>query len=193
MRPVRAIAFLLTITTPVCAVAAQGADVSLSPFVSFLAPTGMTPLAGLALGFSDSPGFAVRISGRTALRNTYTGAFGAGSVLPPWGADADAVLALSGRAFGASNRSVASFVFVGRGMAGADSADKRIVTNNWSYGIGTVLPLGSIVDLFADSRWRMQRFVLPTAKPRPEQVKELRFGLTFHMGKRSAPPRRWPR
>jgi hypothetical protein len=168
---------------PWSSVAAQQNDYSLAPYVAFLAPNGKTPLAGLAFTVSGSPGFALRLSGRTALRNTYTGTFSAGTLIPPWGADADAVFALNGRPFGSTKRSGSTFAFVGYGAAGVDTAETRVVTKNWSYGIGTMLPLGSIVDLFADSRWRMQRFVLPTAKPHPERVKEIRVGLTFHLAR----------
>jgi hypothetical protein len=115
-----------------------------------------------------------------AVRNGYTGASGPATILPPWGADADVLIALGGRAFTASHRSPASFLFVGIGASGTDSLGSRVTTRSWSYGLGTTLPLGSIVDLFADSRWRMDRFVLPTATPKPERVKELRLGLALH-------------
>ena len=181
MRARRAAAFVLILTSGATAtVAAQGADLSLSPYASFLAPTGRSPLAGVSLSLAGSPSFALRLNGRSALRNT-SPAGGAGHAsIPPWGADIDAVFALSGAPFG-SNRSGATYGFVGRGMAGADTADMRVVTQNWSYGFGTVLPLKSAVDLFADSRWRMRRFVLPTAKPHPEKTKEIRVGVTLHL------------
>ncbi len=159
-------------------------DAAVSPFVAFLPATGHSPLAGIAFTMAGNPGFALRMNGRTALRNTYAGSFGAGSVIPPWGADADVMLALSGRPFATARRSAATFVFLGIGAAGADSAESRVVTRNWSYGIGTSLPIGSIADLFADSRWRVARFVLPTASPKPERTKELRFGVTFHFAQR---------
>lgn len=162
--------------------AAQQSDVSLSPFVSFFPATGRTALAGLAIAVSGSPGFGLRLNARSALRNSYAGSFGVGTVIPPWGADVDAVFGLTGRPFGRSNRTASSFAFLGIGASGADTAQLRLVTRNWSYGVGTSLPLGSVADLFADSRWRMSRFVLPTASPRPARTKELRFGLTFHAG-----------
>ena len=181
MQPIRLAVCLSTmLVAPAASLAAQQSDYSVSPFVSFLPATGRSPLGGLALTLSGAPGFAFRVSGRTALRNTYAGGFGSGTFLPPWGADADAMVPLSGRPFGAFNRSAATFVFVGFGVAGADSAGSRVASKNWSYGIGTILPLGSLADIFADSRWRMSRFVLPTASPRPVRTKELRFGLTFH-------------
>jgi hypothetical protein len=161
-------------------VAAQGADISFSPYASFLAPTGKSPLAGVSLSLAGSPGFALRLNARSALRNTSPGGVAGHASIPPWGADIDAVFALSGAPFG-SNRKGATYGFVGRGMAGADTADMRVVTHNWSYGFGTVLPLKSSVDLFADSRWRMRRFVLPTAKPHPEKTKEIRVGVTLHV------------
>jgi len=180
MRARRAAAFVFMLTAGATSVAAQGADLSFGTYASFLAPTGRSPLAGLSLSLAGSPGFALRVNGRTALRNTSPGGVPGHASIPPWGADIDAVFALSGAPFG-PNRNGATYGFVGRGMAGADTAEMRVVTNNWSYGVGTVLPMGRSVDLFADSRWRMRRFVLPTAKPHPEKTKELRVGLTFHM------------
>jgi hypothetical protein len=185
----RLIARLARIACPLlvapAALWAQGSDVSISPFVSFLPPTGKSPLAGLTAVVAGSPDFGLRLNGRMALRNTYTGEFGAGSWTPPWGADIDGVTALSGHPFGAKNRSASSVAFMGIGLAAADTGTgaARVMRKNWSYGLGTVLPVGTAVDLFADSRWRMERFVLPTAKPHPARVKELRFGLTFHMGR----------
>jgi hypothetical protein len=176
-----AAAFLLILTAgAIRAVSAQGTDLSLSPYASFLAPTGKSPLAGLSLSLAGSPGFALRLNGRTALRNTSPDGVAGHASIPPWGADVDAVFALSGAPFGPA-RTGATYGFVGRGMAGADTAEMRVVTQNWSYGVGTVLPLGSSIDLFADSRWRMRKFVLPTAKPHPEKTKEIRFGVTLHV------------
>jgi hypothetical protein len=184
MHRIRFAAAILSITmaTPTIAVAAQQSDYSITPFVSFLAATGKTPLAGLDLTVSGNPDLAIRVSGRTALRNTYVGGFGVGTLMPPWGADLDIAVPLSGRPFG-SKRSVSTFSFLGFGVAATDTAASRVVKKNWSYGVGTAIPLGSVVDIFADSRWRMQQFVLPTAKPRPTRARELRFGVTFHFGR----------
>jgi hypothetical protein len=96
----RAAAVVLILTAcAIPAVSAQGTDLSLSPYASFLAPTGRSPLAGLSLSLAGSPGFALRLNGRTALRNTSPGGAGHASI-PPWGADIDAVFALSGAPFG---------------------------------------------------------------------------------------------
>ena len=105
----------------------------------------------------------------------------AGPRMPHWGFDSDIAMPLSGRPFG-SSRSVGTFGFLGLGVAATDSAAVRAVRKNWSYGLGTTIPLGSVVEMFADSRWRMQQFVLPTAKPHPTRERELRFGLAFHFG-----------
>jgi hypothetical protein len=164
------------------AASAQKSDFTISPYVSFLAPTGRTPLAGLALTIAGTPDFGIRVNARSALRNSYVGDFGFGTIMPPWGADIDAVTALSGHPFGSATRSASTFAFAGIGAAGRDTADVRVVAKNWSYGLGSVLPLGTILDFFADSRWRMDRFVLPTAKPHPPRVREIRFGLSFHVG-----------
>jgi hypothetical protein len=159
---------------------AQQSDVSVSPSLSL--PTGTTgALGGVGLTFAGTSGFAFRASGHVALKNTYAGLSGSGTWLPPWGADIDAMFALSGRPFGNRNRSVATFAFMGIGTSATDTADVRLLNKNWSYGLGTMLPLGSVVDLFAESRWRMSRFVLPTASPRPARSKEFRFGMSFHL------------
>lgn len=160
---------------------AQQSDVSVSPSVSLPSSAGIGALPGLGLTLAGSPRFALRATGRVALKNSYAGAVGVGTWLPPWGVDADAVFALSGRPFGNRDRSAASFAFVGIGSAASDTADVRVTGKNWSYGLGTVLPLGSVVDLFAESRWRMARLVLPTATPKPARSKEFRFGMSFHL------------
>jgi hypothetical protein len=175
-----AVVLSITMVNPTTFIAAQQSDYSITPFVSFLAATGKTPLAGIDLNLSGNPDLAMRFSGRTALRNTYAGSFGAGSLMPPWGVDFDIAAPLSGRPFGAS-RSISTFSFIGLGVAATDTATSRVVKKNWSYGLGTTIPLGSVVDIFADSRWRMQQFVLPTAHPRPTRARELRVGMTFHL------------
>ncbi|MEP6496265.1 MAG: hypothetical protein ABJF01_26595 [bacterium] len=179
---VAAISACAAATAPIAPLLAQGSDVSISPFVSFLPTSGRSPLPGFALTIAGTPTFGLRLNARTALRKTNVGEVGTGSRIPPWGADADAVFALSGHPFGSSNRSVSTSAFIGFGAAATDTATSRVVTKNWSYGLGTTLPLGSILDVFLDSRWRMSRFVLPTASPHPTRTKELRFGLTFHVG-----------
>ena len=181
MPRIRFAAALLSITlaTPTVFLAAQQSDYAITPFVSFLAATGKAPLAGADLTLSGNPDMAIRMSARTAFRSVSANALDAGPRMPRWGADADIAMPLSGRPFGRS-RSVATFGFLGFGVAATDSAAVRAVRKNWSYGIGTTVPLGSVVELFADSRWRMQRFVLPTAKPRPTRERELRFGVSFH-------------
>ena len=168
---------------------AQQSDVSFSPSVS-LPSAGAGALPGFGLTFAGSSGSALRASGHMALKNTYAGALDAQTWLPPWGVDADMMFALSRRPFGRSQRTAGSFAFLGLGASAADTAGARQVAKNWSYGLGTVLPLGSHLDLFADSRWRMPRLVLPTANPKPARVKEFRFGLSFHITGGGSQPRR---
>ena len=180
----------ILIAVPSISIWAQQADVSVSPFV-VLPGSGAGSLAGLGVTVAGNPGFALRAAGRVAFKNTYAGGLGANTWLPPWGADVDVVFALSGRAFGGRSRTPATFVFLGLGASARDTADARVMTKNWSYGIGTSVPLGAAVDLFAESRWRMSQFVLPTASPKPIRSKELRFGLSVHMqGTNGSPPRR---
>ncbi|MGE5733420.1 MAG: C40 family peptidase, partial [Gemmatimonas sp.] len=100
----------------------------------------------------------------------------------PWGAAADIVLFLGGHFYGGYSRSLAPFVFAGVGMSGTDSTGQNVTHSNWSYGVGATVPLGSAVELFGESRWRMPRYVLPTASLAPSPTTELRFGLSFHIG-----------
>lgn len=162
---------------------AQQSDISISPSLSFPA-NGGTRAGGLALTLAGSPGFALRASGYM-----HSGARSADTVtattrLPRWTADADAVFALAGRPFGSRNRTAASYGFVGMGQSPVDSATVRMINENWSYGVGTLVPLGSVVDIFAEWRWRMSKLVLPTAGPKPPRSKELRFGMSFHLARR---------
>ena len=124
MRARRAAAFVFMLTARATSVAAQGADLSFGTYASFLAPTGRSPLAGLSLSLAGSPGFALRLNGRTALRNTSPGGVPGHASIPPWGADIDAVFALSGAPFG-FNRTGATYGFVGRGMAGVRRLRRR--------------------------------------------------------------------
>src|SRR5204863_6339153 len=174
-------ALSVLIATPTTFVAAQQSDYAITPFVSFLAATGKTPLAGVDLTLSGNPEMAIRMSGRTAFRSVSADALEAAPRMPHWAFDTDIAMPLTGRPYGPS-RGVATFGFLGFGVAATDSAAARSVRKNWSYGAGTVVPLGSVVEMFADSRWRMQQFVLPTAKPHPTRERELRFGLAFHFG-----------
>jgi cell wall-associated NlpC family hydrolase len=170
------------IATPGSLVMAQQSDVSVSPFVSFLPATGASPLAGLAIALAGTNGFALRASGHLALENSNANAFSSANTFRPWGADADAVLFLGGHSFGGYNRGFAPFVFAGLGVSGSDSTGRSITHNNWSYGAGASIPLGSAIELFGESRWRMSRYVLPTASFAPSPTNELRVGLSFHIG-----------
>jgi cell wall-associated NlpC family hydrolase len=167
---------------PAASIAAQQYDLSVSPFVSFLPSAGASPLAGLALALAGDAGFGLRASAHLALENANNSGFGAGSAIRPWGADADAVYSIGGRAFGSYNRTFAPFVFAGIGTSATDSIGFRVVRSNWSYGAGATIPLGSAIDLFGESRWRMSRYVLPTASFAPAPTTELRVGVSFHVG-----------
>jgi cell wall-associated NlpC family hydrolase len=167
---------------PAAAVAAQQSDLSVSPFVSFLPSAGASPLAGLAIALAGDAGFGLRASAHLALENANNTGFGTGSSIRPWGADADAVYSIGGRAFGSYNRTFAPFVFAGVGNSATDSSGFRVVRSNWSYGGGATIPLGSAIDLFGESRWRMSRYVLPTASFAPTPTTELRVGVSFHVG-----------
>lgn len=176
-----AVVSLAALGAPIASAAAQQSKVAVSPFVTLLPTGAANPLAGLAitLGGAQS-GFALRGSGSLALEDTNIPVFeGAGSYRP-WGADADALLYLAGR--GSYRPSVAPFIFAGVGVKSTDTSGFNDRNKNWSFGAGLQLPLGSAIDLFGQSRWRMADFVLPTAKIASRPTTELSFGLTFHVG-----------
>jgi hypothetical protein len=170
---------LAGIAAPVAAASAQRSEMAVSPFVSFLPSTGASPLAGLALTLGGNSGLAFRASGTLALQNADNSA-AVSTETRPWGADADALL-FFGHNSGYS-RSIAPFVFAGLGIEGVDNVANTTTRNNWSYGFGANVPLGSTIDLFGETRWRMTEFVLPTAEGAPSRTNELRVGLSFKVG-----------
>jgi peptidoglycan DL-endopeptidase CwlO len=174
---------LAAVAAPLSLASAQQSDLTVSPFVSYLPAMGGNPLAGLALTLAGDAGLGVRASGNISLQNQNAGTVGFSNSVRPWGVDADAILSVGGRRSGGSRRSVAPFVFVGVGAASNDTAGYRMTATNWSYGAGASLPVANSVDLFGESRWRMSRYVLPTASMAPSPTAELRFGVSFHVGK----------
>jgi hypothetical protein len=174
-------------------VVAEGqSSVVVSPFVSYIPSATSNPLAGFALTFGGTTGLALRSGAEISISKP-------DSTIPghyrPWGADADAMLFLGGLGGGATvfSRSLSPYVFTGIGLVGGDSAGKNNVSHGWSYGLGATLPLGLDADLFAEARWRMTQYVLPTSDGAPDSKSGLRFGLSFHVGGGSAePPRRSP-
>lgn len=167
---------------PLMSAAAQQSDLSLSPFISFLPSTGSSPLAGIALTLTGNTGLGLRASAHMAIENANTSGFGAANTMRPWGADADAILSIGGLMSGAYRRTFVPFVFVGVGTGSRDGADPNILSTNWSYGAGTSIPIGSAIDAFGESRWRMSRFVLPGAPFASAPTTEFRVGLSFHIG-----------
>jgi hypothetical protein len=183
MRRRRLITVLLSSSLSLCAAAvgAQQSDLSISPFVSLPTSAFSSPLAGIGFTLAGNPTFALRGTGRVALKNSYGGLVGASTWLPPWGVDGDLMYASSGRPFGAQARSLSTFVFAGIGEAAQDSGTVRPIRKNWSLGAGSVMPLGSRADLFGESRWR-----------KPGSAKEIRIGLSLHvLGAAEPAPRRW--
>ena len=162
------------------AASAQQSDVSITPFVSFLPSAGTSPLAGLALTLAGNGGIGLRASAHLALENTNSG-FGSTGSIRPWGADVDALFSMGSRG------GLMPFVFAGLGTSSRDSLGVSAFRNNWSYGLGATLPLGSAIDIFGETRWRMSRYVLPTATLAPPTTNELRVGLSFHVGGGSSP------
>jgi hypothetical protein len=170
--------------------------VAVSPFVSLVPSSNANPLAGMALTFGGTTGLALRGSADMSIANpNKLDSASGGSRYRPWGADADAMLFLGGLGGGATvfSRALSPYLFSGIGLTGGDSAGRYVVNNGWSYGAGAAIPLGLDADLFAEARWRMSQYVLPTAKGAPDSKSEFRFGLSFHVGggSRSEPaPRR---
>jgi len=174
--------FAAASATPCSLAMAQQSDVTISPFVSFLPATGASPLAGLAIALAGNGGLALRGSGHLALENSTGSSFYGANTFRPWGADADVVFSLGGHSYGGYNRGFSPFVFAGVGVSGNDSLGQNVTHNNWSYGAGATIPLGSAIAVFGESRWRMSRYVLPTASLAPSPTNELRFGLSFRIG-----------
>lgn len=187
---------VVSLTLAPMLVAAAQSTVTVSPFMSYVPSAATNPLAGFSLTFGGTTGLALRGSAELSVSNPDSAARAAGGNRP-WGADADVMLYLGGLGGGATvfSRSLSPYVFSGIGLMGTDSSGTYIVQDGWSYGLGTTLPLGLDADLFGEARWRMPKYVLPTADDAPDSKSEMRFGLSFHVGRGSnvAPPRREPR
>ena len=169
-------------------VAIGQSSVAVSPFVSYVPSAATNPLAGMALTFGGTTGLALRGSADMSISNPAKSNDPAATASTggyrPWSADADGMLFLGGLGGGATvfSRSLSPYLFSGIGMTGGDSAGKNVVQHGWSYGAGATIPLGLDADVFAEARWRMSQYVLPTAKDAPDSKSELRFGLSFHVG-----------
>jgi hypothetical protein len=160
--------------------AAQRKDMSISPFMALPRTEGLGRAAGLAFTIAADPELAFRFGGQVALKNTYAGSGGAASVLPPWAGEIDVLGPISGQPFGSSaTRVAATYAIIGVGAASRDTAATRVTSKNWSYGLGVSIPVGSVIDLVGESRWRIMKFVLPTAKE--AKLKEYRMGVAFHL------------
>lgn len=184
-RAIRVIATLSLAMTPVLAAGAQS-SVAVSPFVSYIPSAATNPLAGFALTFGGTTGLALRSSAEMSISTPAPSIDSAAATggYRPWGADADAMLFLGGLGGGATvfNRSLAPYVFAGIGLTGRDSAGKNVVGHGWSYGAGATIPLGFHAGIFAEARWRLAEYVLPTSKGAPDSKSSMRFGLSFNVG-----------
>ena len=193
-RPVRVLAAVVLTLTPVLAAAGQS-SVAVSPFVSYMPSAATNPMAGFALTFGGTTGLALRSSAEMSMSNSRvdSAAMQSGG-LRPWGGDADAMLFLGGIGGGATvfSRALSPYVFAGIGLSGVDSAGRNVIGHNWSYGAGAAIPLGLNADIFAEARWRMNEYVLPTSDGAPDSKSSMRFGLSFHVGggPSAAAPRR---
>lgn len=191
-----AAAIAVAALTPTSDVEAQS-NVAVSPFVSYVPSAATNPLAGMSLTFGGTTGLALRTSADMSLStprvadSAATNGYVGGQ--RPWAADADVMLLLSSLFGGdgptAFNHTFSPYLFSGIGLIGGDSAGRNVVHNGWSYGAGAMIPLGLDADAFGEARWRMNEYVLPTAKNAPDSKSELRFGLNFHVGGSRVPPR----
>ena len=164
------------LATPAARASAQQSGLAVSPFVSFYRAGGASPLAGLALTLGAG-GLALRVSGQMSLDNSNTSGLVGSGTYRPWGADADAHLR-----FGRSLGVIAPYAFAGMGTQGNEAIRFSTDQANWSYGAGAALPLGRAIEFFGESRWRMSRFVLPSAYGAPSPTNEFRVGVTLHIG-----------
>lgn len=179
----RVIASAIALTmTPALAAVGQS-SVVVSPFVSYVPSATANPLAGFALTFGGTTGLAFRSGAELSIENPPRDSLNAGGYRP-WGADADAMLYLGGLGGGATvfQRALSPYLFIGLGITGGDSAGHNIVRQGWSYGVGASLPLGLDADLFAEARWRMPEYVLPTSRDAPDSKSAFRFGISFLVG-----------
>jgi cell wall-associated NlpC family hydrolase len=175
----RLIASSLLVAASTSEARAQQSDVSVGAFLSYLPSISSSPLAGLALTLANGP-MALRASGHLALENADASL--ASSSSRSWGVDADALLAIGG--YGRST--LIPYVFAGVGTSSTDTEGFNDQQHGWSYGGGLSIPLGSALDIWAETRQRMSRFVLPTAYDAPSPRQELRVGLSFHLGSGSS-------
>jgi hypothetical protein len=157
------------------AVAIGQSSVTISPFMSYVSGAAYNPFAGVALTSGGAPGLALRGSAATSIEDPDTARINNGRIRP-WNIDADAILFLGGA------RSLAPYLFAGIGLTSVDSSGVEVVNDGWSYGVGASLPLGTSASAFGEGRWRMSRYVLPTAPLAPSPTGEVRFGLSFHIG-----------
>ena len=171
--------------------ASAQSNVVVSPFASYVPSAATNPLVGMSLTFGGTTGLALRGGAMLAISNADSLARMQG-YNRPWSADADMMFYMGGIGGGATmfGRALTPYVFTGIGMSGSDSGRTSHVVNGWSYGLGAALPLGLDADLYSELRFRMPEYVLPTAKDAPGSKKELRFGLSFHVG--SSEPRSRP-
>ncbi len=191
-RAVRFIAAVSLTLSPVFAAAGQS-SFAVSPFVSYIPSAATNPNAGFALTFGGTTGLALRSGAEMSISNPPAdSALGAPGGYRPWGADADVMLFLGGLGGGATvfSRALSPYGFAGIGMTGGDSAGSNVVRHSWSYGLGAAIPLGFDADIFAEARWRMSQYVLPTSEGAPDARSSMRFGLSFHVGGGSSGPSR---
>jgi cell wall-associated NlpC family hydrolase len=170
----------------VASAAGAQSNVTLSPFVTLLPDGNPRPMAGLAFAAASGP-FALRASAQMSTQERAADHTPGSDPLTtrPWAADADALVHLDGLTWG-ERITFKPFVFSGVSTAVVDSGAVRKSARGWSYGTGLALPLGAVMETFAEWRWRMSRFVLPNATDAPAPTTEVRLGLSFRVGSGAA-------
>jgi cell wall-associated NlpC family hydrolase len=164
-------------------------NVTLNPFFTFIPARTTGPMTGLALTLASGP-LAIRAGGHISLQDrsslgatstTGTTTTSTISTTRPWGADADALAYLESFTYGEFVR-FTPYVFTGVSTAAVDSGPLRFIRQGWSYGGGMALPIGSVLGVFGEMRWRMSRFVMPNAEGAPAPANEVRLGVAFRIG-----------
>ena len=160
---------------------AQQHGVTLNPFLAFL-PTGNTEsMTGLSLMLGGGT-VAFRAGAQMALPDRRPTEQPATTMSRrPWVADLDALAYLDNLSYG-ELITFAPYVFVGVGSTAVDSGSLHVTRAGWSYGTGLSLPLGSAFGVYSEYRWRMSRFVSPSAPDAPAPTGEARIGLSFRIG-----------
>lgn len=176
------LAFAAAVVAPATTVVlAQNAGVALSPFVALPQAGGSGPMAGLSIGVNGGP-LALRAGGHMSMRERNgVSSTATALVTRPWGVDADMIAYLESYEYG-QHLTFTPYVLTGLSTTATDSGLVQTRKQGWSYGLGTTLPFGGAFGAFAEARWRMNQYVMPTSAGAPPAMREMRFGIAFRVG-----------